>query len=150
MKRPIAAPWVAFLAELEGRSGRFFGFDPAATSPLGSGGSDSPLVKGSSQTGKSLTTDDWAISTAGLLLPGDYFEVNGELKMVTASVDSDGAGDATIAFTPSLRAPPSDNAPLVLVNPKVTMMLEDDDSANWDLATAAFYGMSFIGIEAFS
>ena len=32
----------------------------------------------------------WDNNRFGLLLPGDYFEVNGELKMVTANVDSDG------------------------------------------------------------
>ncbi len=149
MKRPLAAPWVAFLTQLDGRSGRFFGFDPSATSPAGSGGGDSPLVKGASQTGKSLITDAWTLSQSGLLIPGDFFEVNNELKMVTADVDSDGAGDATIAFTPSLRSSPTDDAPLTLIDPKVTMMLRDDDAASWDLTGAAFYGMAFAGIEVF-
>lgn len=150
MKRPLAAPWVSFLAELNGMSGRFFGFDPSATTPQGSGGGDSPLVQGASQTGKSLISDAWTASQTGLLLPGDYFEVNGELKMVTASVDSNGSGVATIAFTPSLRASPLNNAVITINNPTCTMMLEKDDSANWDLETAAFFGIGFVGVEVFA
>ena len=147
--RAQAAPWTAFLAELLGGSGRFFGFDPDATSPRGSGGGDSPLVKGASQTGKSLNTDIWTINQTGLLLPGDYFEVNGELKMVTSSVDSDGAGDATIAFVPSLRASPADNAVLTLNNPKCTMMLTDDEQSSWDTDLLPLYDIAFSGVEAF-
>ena len=150
MTRAQAAAWTAFLSDLLGTAGRFFGFDPAAKLPRGSGGGDSPLTKGASQTGKSLLTDAWTVSQTGLLLPGDYFEVNGELKQVTASVDSNGAGDATIAFTPSLRASPADNAALTLNNPKCTMRLAEDDAAAWDVDTALFYGIAFAGVEAFS
>lgn len=149
MKRPSAAVWMAFLTELNGKAGRFFGFDPLARLPQGSGGGDSPLVKGATQTGKSLLTDAWSATQTGLLLPGDYFEVNFELKMVTASVNSDGAGIATINFTPSLRTSPADNAVITINNPTCTMMLEEDGAANWDLGRATFFGISFIGIETF-
>ena len=150
MDRAEAAAWAAFLANLEGSAGRFFGFDPAAKTPLGSGVGDSPLIKGASQTGKSITTDAWTADQNGLLLPGDYFEVNGELKIVTASVDSDGSGDATIAFSPSLRASPPENDPLTLSNPTCTMHLLDGQQAGWDLGDAVLYGVAFSAIEAFS
>lgn len=150
MTRAEAAPWTAFLSDLRGGAGRFFGFDPAAKTPRGSGGGDSPLVKGGGQTGNSLLTDVWTVTQTGLLVPGDYFTVNGELKIVTASVDSDGAGDATIAFTPSLRTSPADNAPLTLNNPTCIMRLLDDGQSVWNLEPAVFYGIIFAGVEAFS
>lgn len=150
MTRATSAPWTAFLAELLGMSGRFFGFDPVAKLPRGSGTGDSPLVQGASQTGKSLVTDAWTISQTGLLLPGDYFEVNGELKMVTASVDSDGAGDATINFVPSLRASPVNNAVVTQNNPKCTMRLLADDSGAWNIDGKEYYGVSFQGMEVFA
>lgn len=150
LTRAEAAAWTAFLADLEGSAGRFFGFDPAAKTPRGSGVGDSPLVKGASQTGKSLITDAWTINQTGLLLPGDFFTVNGELKIVTASVDSDGIGDATISFAPSLRASPADNAPLTLSNPTCTMRLVDGEQAGWDLGDAVLYGLVFSGVEAFA
>ncbi len=150
MVRATAAPWTAILTELLGMSGRFFGFDPVAKLPRGSGTGDSPLVKGASQTGKSLITDAWTIDQTGLLLPGDFFEVNSELKMVTASVDSDGSGDATISFVPSLRASPANNAVITQNNPTCIMRLLKDNSASWDLSGKQFYGISFVGIEAFA
>ena len=150
MKRATGAPWTAFLTELLGPSGRFFAFDPVALIPRGSGGGDSPLVDGASQTGKSFTTKAWTATQTGLLVPGDYLEVNSELKMVTASVDSDGGGLATINFVPSLRASPADNAAITINNPKCIMRLDNDESAVWDWDAAEFYGITFGGVEAFA
>ena len=150
MIRATAAPWTSFLTELLGPSGRFFGFDPVAKTPLGTGVGDSPLVDGASQTGKSFNTKAWTGTQTGLLIAGDYFTVNGELKLVTASVDSDGGGLATINFVPSLRVSPADNAALTLSNPTCTMRIAQDDSAFWDFNTAQHYGITFEGIEAFA
>ncbi len=149
MKRAQAAAWSAFLTELLGSAGRFFGFDPDARSPRGSG-LGSPLVNGAGQTGKSLIVDGWSAIETGLLLPGDYFEVGGELKMTTAQVVSDAGGEATLAFTPPLRASPADGAALTLLNPKTTMMLTDDEQAFWDADRASLYGISFAGVEVFA
>ena len=152
MSRAQAAAWQAFVIDLMGRSGRFFGFDPDARSPRGAydSGSDTPLDAGAGQTGTSLATDGWRASVIGLLLPGDYLEVGGELKMVTASVDSDGGGAATISFKPSLRASPADNAAPTLTNPRVKMMLVDDEQAAWegDL-NSIVQGFALSGVEVF-
>ncbi len=149
MTRAQAAAWTAFLTELLASAGRFFGFDPDARSPRGSA-LGSPLVNGAGQTGKSLIVDGWSELETGLLLPGDYFAVAGELKMVTASVDSDSAGEATVAFTPSLRASPADGAALTLTNAEATMMLVDDEQAFWDADVTSLYGISFAGVEVFT
>ena len=75
------------------------------------------LVNGASQTGASIVTDDWTASQTGILLKGDVIQFasvnhvnpqsrqsNGVLQdfVVTANVDSDGSGDATIPISPSL------------------------------------------------
>lgn len=148
MKRPQAAAWQAFLMALQGRSGRFFGFDPDARTPRGTG-AGTPLVNGGSQTGSSLITDGWS-ALQMVLRAGDYFAVNGELKMVTVDVSSNGAGQATIAFKPSLRASPADNAALTLNNASCTMMLIDDEQAAWDADQISVYGLRFSGVEVFS
>ena len=148
MKRAVAAPWLSFFTQLRGAAGRFYGFDPNAKTPRGVA-SGSPLVNGSSQTGVSLTTDAWPVSTTGLLLPGDYFQVGSELKMVTASVDSNGSGEATITFEPPLRASPSDNATIIYTNPTCVMRLVDDSQTGWDVDQLGLYGLSFTGVEAF-
>jgi len=156
MKIDTAAEWQAFLVNLMGASGRFYGFDPTRTSPRGiySAASDTPLVNGASQTGNSLTTDGWRLSGTGLLLPGDYFEVtaNGvkELHMITAQVDSDAGGVATLTFNPPLRNSPLDNATIVLTDPKVEMRLVDDGQVTWNVSIGDFInGFSFSAIEAF-
>ncbi|MEE8502605.1 MAG: hypothetical protein V3S23_07815 [Kiloniellales bacterium] len=148
MTRAQAAAWIAFLTDLLGSAGRLYGFDPDARAARGSA-LGSPQVAGAGQSGKSLFVDGWSELETGLLLPGDYFEVNGELKMVTAQADSDSAGEALIAFTPSLRTSPADNAALTLDNPKATMMLVDDTQAFWDADRASIYGISFSAVEAF-
>ncbi len=76
-----------------------------------------PLSNGADQTGASIVTDGWAFSKTGLLKEGDVitfagvYEINpqsyqstGRLQhfVVTADVDSDGAGNATIPVSPSI------------------------------------------------
>lgn len=146
--RADMAAVVAFLAQLDGMAGRFYGYDPAATTPLGVG-TGTPLVNGASQTGKSLITDGWTAGQTGILKAGDYFTVNNEMKMVTADCDSDGSGNATISFTPALRSSPANNAAITVTNPKCIMRLENDDQAAWDVGDDSFYNISFSAVESF-
>lgn len=76
-----------------------------------------PLTNGAGQTGASLITDGWTASVTGLLKAGDIFTLagiysvnpqsrqsTGELQqfVVTADVNSDGSGNATIPISPSI------------------------------------------------
>lgn len=152
MTRAQAAAWQAFLVDLGGRAGRFWGYDPDARSPRGAydAAQDTPIVSGAGQTGASLATSGWRASITALLLPGDYFSVGGELKMVTAQVDSDATGAATIAFKPALRASPVDTSALTLTNPVVEMRLTDDEAV-WDSDLSMIVrGFTFSAIEAFA
>lgn len=119
----------AFLVQLRGGSGRFYLYDHSHSTPAGVG-TGTPLVKGGSQTGRSLNTDGWTVSQTGILKAGDYFSVNDELKMVTADCNSDGSGNSTVNFEPPLRASPSDNATITVTQPKAVMMLSED-SVDW-------------------
>jgi len=101
----------AFLAEMNGMAGRCHLWDLSRETPRGVG-TGTPLVKGGSQTGKTLNTDGWTPNQTGILLAGDYFEVNSEIKRMTANVNSDGSGNATLQFGPELRVSPSDNDPV--------------------------------------
>lgn len=147
MLRASAAAWIAFLVALQGRAGRFYGFDPDAKTPRGTW-AGTPLVNGGSQTGSSLILDGF---TAGATVKaGDLFGVNGELKMITADGTADGSGNLTISFKPSLRAAPADDAAITSTNPTCTMMLIDDDQAAWDADRLSVFGLQFSGVEAFS
>ena len=138
----------AFLAQLRGSSGRFYLYDAAFSTPRGVG-TGTPLVKGASQTGTSLDTDGWTTSTTGILLAGDYIEVNGELKLVVADVDSDGSGNATLTIEPPLRSSPGDNDPITVTNPKATMMLIDDNQNKRSSSSIYSNNFSISCIEAF-
>lgn len=150
MKRAHAAEWQAFFYRLEGMANTFNAYDPDARTPRGQAGG-TPLVKGASQTGSSIDVDGCPNNIVGWLLPGDYFSVNGELKMVTEIVSTDGSGEATINFKPALRNSPADNTALTLENPTCEMALVDDKQTVWETDVVGNYQpFTFSAIEVFS
>lgn len=151
MSRNDFANWQAFLLELEGAANTFYGFDPDAKEPRGPATGD-PQVNGGSQTGSSLTIDGATANIIGWLRPGDYFAVGGEMKMVTAPVNTDGSGNATITFKPALRNSPTDNAPLTVTNATCTMAMLDDSQSVWNTGVrlGIYDELSFSAMEVFS
>lgn len=77
----------------------------------------SALTTGTDQTGGACYTKGWPASTSGLLLAGDWFAINGELKQLTAPVNSDAAGLAYMQFRPGLAGAPADNDAVVVQEP---------------------------------
>lgn len=77
----------------------------------------SAATSGATQTGGTLYTKGWPVSTSGLLLTGDWLEIGGELKQMTAPINSDAAGLAYMQFRPSLAGSPADNDPVVVYEP---------------------------------
>ncbi|WP_020471459.1 hypothetical protein [Zavarzinella formosa] len=150
MSRRQAAPWVAFLMRLKGQVNTFNGFDPDCKTPLGVASGD-PQVNGGSQTGNSLVVDGCAPDVTNWALPGDYFAVNGELKMITAPVGTDGGGNAAIFFEPPLRASPDDNTPLTLSRASCEMILTDDMQARFQVDRFGIYQpKTFTAVEKIS
>lgn len=147
MLRAAASEWQSFLVSLQGRAGRFYGFDPDAKTPRGTW-AGTALVNGASQTGLSLILDGFTPSAT--VKVGDYFTVNGELKMISADGTADGSGNLTVSFNPSLRAAPANDAAITSTNPTCTMMLIDDDQAMWDADNISVFGLRFSGIEVFT
>jgi len=147
MKKENSLEYIGFLQRLQGRVHSFFGFDANHRSPSGTIAGSTLLVNGASQTGTSLTIDGAQASTT-VLKAGDFFSVNSELKMVTVDATSDGAGDVTVNFVPSLRSSPSDDAVITTTNPVCTMKLTGD-STTYSINTAGIYGISFSGLEVF-
>jgi hypothetical protein len=149
MKRDRAAPWMAFFLKLEGGVNAFNAYDPDCKAPRGVAGG-SPLVKGAGQTGSVLNIDGCTPNVSGWLLPGDYFAVDGELKMITAPVDTDGSGNAALPFKPALRNSPPDDAPIVVARPSCTMVLADDQQAIWECDVRGVYQpKTFSAVEVF-
>ena len=125
MSRSNWSAWQAFFNELQGRRNTFNGFCPDSKTTQGSA-TGTPLVNGSSQTGNSVITDGWTVSTA-ILKAGDFISFGGELKQVSSDVSSDGSGNATITFQPTIRTSPSDNAPITVNNTTCEMILLGND-----------------------
>lgn len=77
----------------------------------------SGATTGTSQTGGGLYLKGLPASTSGLLLAGDWFEVGGEIKQVSASLNSDAAGLGFLQFEPPLVRSPADNDPVITTSP---------------------------------
>lgn len=90
---------------------------------------------GTAQTGTGIHVKGLPVSTNGLLLPGDEFEVitsfGSELKIVTAALNSDAAGLGYLQFSPPIRGVLSDNAAVIIHEP-MAYTLFAGDAVGWD------------------
>jgi hypothetical protein len=96
------------------------------------------LVKGAGQSGKSLLIDGFTPSTL-ILEEGEWFQVRDEFKRVTANATSNGAGEITVFFEPTLRVSPADNDPVDIGSPLMLcelMMMPSEHTD--DLGMASF------------
>lgn len=79
------------------------------------------IPNGTAQSGYGIHVKGLPVSTAGLLLAGDWVEIitsqGSELKMLTADLDSDAAGLGFLQFAPALRGTVADNAPIIVHRP---------------------------------
>lgn len=76
----------------------------------------------------SIVTQGWWPGTVAVGA-GDYIGLGGRLYIATAAVAASGAGTATIAIAPPLRATVVVGDPLILSLPSVPMRLVSDDEA---------------------
>jgi hypothetical protein len=113
-----AAATRTFLAQLElyyGQQTILDLYHPSQKTMVGIG-TGTPLIKGASQTGASITTDGWTINITGILKAGDVLKIAGVnlVYVVTADCNSDGSGNATVSITPPIPTggSPADNAAL--------------------------------------
>lgn len=113
----------AFFAALGGQRGRFLFRDPTIKQP---GSVLEPTVTNGGQTGGTLVTDGWPISSTPLFA-GDFFSLGTDtatrLHQITADVGTDAAGAATLAFVPRLRSSPAAGAALQIAAPAVLLRL---------------------------
>lgn len=128
LKRSEWAPLFAFAQSLRGQYATCTYVIPGNLSnPLGVA-TGTPLVNGAGQTGRSLATDGWTPSQAGILKAGDFIKLGGGNKvyMLTADVNSDGSGQATLSIEPALMATPADNEALTVFDVPFTVALAGD------------------------
>lgn len=138
----------AFALRLRGRAGRCYLHDHAQPLPLGVA-TGSPVVSGANQSGSTLITSGWTPSVAGILRTGDYIGLsNGELKMIVADANSDGAGGAVLSIEPPIRYSPTNASPITTVRPKAIFRMADPDQAQWLARPGKFHDFTLDFIEA--
>lgn len=114
--------WRSFVAKARGRANDFqIPVDPTAQSASAS----TPLVNGASQTGRTLATDGWPVSTT-VLVAGQFVTINNQLLQLTENVTSNGSGVATLTFEPPIRVSPADNAAIEYNNPYCLMYFVEE------------------------
>jgi hypothetical protein len=140
-----AAQWRAFTAQLRGQAGRFYLWNMARPTPRGIA-TGTPVVSGAGQTGNTLVTSGWTPSTTGILKTGDFFGVNGELKLLVADAASNGSGVATLTFEPPLRSSPPNASALTTNKPTATFKL-DESVSRWVTNAPALDSISIAATE---
>lgn len=116
LDRDQAEEYNAFIAALGGRKGTFTLSPPGSGTPRGVA-TGTPLVNGAGQTGQTLVTDGWTVSTTGILKAGDFIQIGTKLYRVLGDVDSDASGNATIDIAPKINTAFADDSAIVVSNP---------------------------------
>jgi len=93
-----------------------------------------------------MVTKDWPVSTAGLCLAGDLFEVGGELHRLTANVESDSSGNGYAMFEPALRSTQATDTPVILRDPAGRFALADE--AEWATRPEVLSDITLTFVEA--
>lgn len=122
----------AWVLSLQGRTGTFQAFDPDRKQPstLSGGFPGNGQVNGAGQTGTSLATSSWPASSL-ILRAGDLVQIESQLYEMTADVNSDGLGEATLSFEPEIRTSPADLASVITSSPVMIARLSSPDFS-WD------------------
>jgi hypothetical protein len=151
MKRAEAAVIIGALMSLNGQRGTFYFGDPAWTSPQGVG-TGTPTINGSSQTGNTINTTGWTVSTAGILKAGDWIQIGSgstqQLCMVVADATSNGSGEAALELYPRVRTAFADGTAITVSSPKGVWRLVSESSFLHDLG-AMTGGVTINAMEAF-
>jgi len=140
---------IGFFAQLNGKEHLFRCFDPSHVQ-RGALGGGTILVAGGSQTGDTLDVDSGPTSVTNWLKRNDWINVKDipQLCKVTANVNTNGSGQATIPITPHLRVSPANNSQVDITLPEADfIMVTDLEWSNEPDAVDALSDVSIIGME---
>jgi hypothetical protein len=145
MRRSTAVAWIAFLAALQGLTNVFQIGDPLGKRPTGIAQGVPVVAAGSGLNAMgavALTTRGWTANKYGQLLPGDYIQIGFRFHQITAQVNADASGNATLAIWPSLRETPADGTAISLVNPVGVFRLSSN-KRQWHASPASLTELGF-------
>jgi hypothetical protein len=141
MQRAQAAAWIALL-----NLGLTSGVQWTIRQPgLTVGTPGAPRVSGTGHAGTLLPVSGGSANYVfrqsqwiSLLSEGARF-----LHMIAAQTALDGSGAGTLPLIPALRAPPTNNDPITVVDPVIVGWLNSAESASWSIDRARLYGLRF-------
>ncbi len=106
-------------------------------------------IAAETQTGSSIYVKGLPASTNDLLKIGRWIEIDGQLKMVTAPLNSNAAGLGHLQFSPPLRRAVSDNTPIIVCRPMGRFLLAGENPG-WDDSPGIISAASIDLEEAFA
>lgn len=123
--RSALAPLQAFLLAQRGGYETFTFYHPLQRVPQGTW-AGTPLVKGGSQTGRSIACDGFNIGAT--VKAGDWVKFNGHAKVYQVTADASGSlgGELTLSIEPAVVTSPADNEPLVFSSVPFTCALASE------------------------
>lgn len=141
-----ARQWRAFFAQLRGAFNTFL---LPAVEENQHNLTVNALVNGAGQTGRTLSIKNLPVSTQ-LLPAGAFISLPGtnQMFMLTGALTSNGSGNATAIFEPSLRISPADSAAVETKKPTAHVALTTD-TIGWSVDPGQIYGFAFDAEEAF-
>lgn len=129
-----AGPMKSFLMQLAGKVNTFKLLIPGSKYPLSAyANAVKPKCVNTGVTGTSVIANG-ITAGATLLKNGDHFNIGDELKVASADIVANGAGQATVTFMPPLRAPTvAGVTELTIQDPYVILAATRDDIARWKI-----------------
>lgn len=142
-----AKQWRAAMVQLANPANSFEATPPGyrGTQYSQQGGSDISV------SGANLGTQlaySGADASAQVFRVGEYFSVNGELKIATADSTADGSGDGVVEFEPSLRNPPPDGDPIETLQPVASFRLIAP-VGGWNLSPNRIHSFTLNAVETY-
>lgn len=135
--------WRSFLVKLEGLKNSFRLPVPGYTKPSGLVG----VTARAAAARASTFGIDTGAGVKTVLLEGEYFTINDELKVATADVVTDASGFANVSFQPPLRKAVSAGTVLEIQNPYILFCAEGPDAATWSLSKPVRHGIKLTCVE---
>jgi hypothetical protein len=104
-------------------------------------------VDGAAQTGNTLDTTGWPLSTSNVVRAGDLIKVAGigYTFEVTDDANSDGAGDATVGINPPIYTAPADAAAVTTTDVDISAIITQISIP--EISNAFYYDGISIGIR---
>jgi hypothetical protein len=138
----------SFFAQLEGQKNTFRLPVPGYVTPSTGYAFNSATIASSMAARASSVVLAGLTPSAPILAEGDYFMMNDELKVCTASVSSNSGGNATVAFKPPARKAGAIGLNVYFQNPTIYMRAQHDDVATWAITPPNRHPVKFQAVEA--